>query len=77
MEKHILVIISFIKLILLKIKVRNVKFQIYEQWRVSSKPREVRWRGAAYFVYIKSKHATDSGALSFVYLKFYVSYSYF
>jgi hypothetical protein len=54
----------------------------------------MRWRGAAHFVYIKSKRATDSGAfhknnekimkrvtangaLPFVYLKFYVSHSFF
>jgi hypothetical protein len=30
LNQQILVIISFIKLILLKIRVRNVKFQIYE-----------------------------------------------
>jgi hypothetical protein len=57
--------------------VRTVKFQIYEwqraiasgvdethhcQWRVSSKPREVRWKGAARFVYIRSKRATASDA---------------
>jgi hypothetical protein len=64
------------------------------QWRVSSKPTQVRWRDAARFVYTRSKRATGSdafrknnekiikranasGALPFVYLKFYVSHFYF
>jgi hypothetical protein len=78
-----LLIIIIIKLILLKIKVRIVKFQIYEWQRATvsgafrPNPAQVRWRGIARFVYIRSKRVTASGALSFVYLKFYDSHSYF
>jgi hypothetical protein len=86
---QILVIISFIKLILLKIRVRNVKFQIYE-WQCATasgafRPNPVQV--TAHFVYLRSKRrknnetrserATASGALPFVNLKFYVSHSYF
>jgi hypothetical protein len=91
-----LVIISFIKLILLKIRVRNVKFQIYEWQRVTGngvfhyfyETRHWQWRVC--FLYIQNaqrlsislrgvwtKRATGSGALPFVYLKFYISHSYF
>jgi hypothetical protein len=50
-------------------------------------PAQVRWRGTARFVYIRSKHTTGSDAfhknnetsdaLPFIYLKFYVSHSYY
>jgi hypothetical protein len=72
-----LLLIIIIKLILLKIRVRTVKFQIYE-WQCATasgafhyfyetrhyRPNlaQVRWRGAARFVYIRSKRATGNGA---------------
>jgi hypothetical protein len=61
-----LLLIIIIKLILLKIRVRIVKFQIYEWQRATvnsvfrPNPTQVRWKGAACFVYIRSKRATDS-----------------
>jgi hypothetical protein len=47
--------------------VRTVKFQIYEWQHATASgafrpnPAQVRWRGAARFVYIRSKRATVSG----------------
>jgi hypothetical protein len=52
-ERQFLLLIIIIKLILLKIRVRTVKFQIYKWQRATGSgafrpnPAQVRWRGAA------------------------------
>jgi hypothetical protein len=60
-----LLIIIIIKLILLKIRVRTLKFQIYEWQRVTDsdvfRPNlaQVRWRSAVRFVYIKNNDISE------------------
>jgi hypothetical protein len=70
-----LVIISFIKLILLKIRVKNVKYQIYEWQRATSSDafhyfyEQDAQRSPSHLRGVWTKRATASGALPFVYLK--------
>jgi hypothetical protein len=92
----VFLIIIIIKLILLKIRVRTIKFQIYE-WQpplrtaplpvALSQTRHCQWRVClqnthmliylCLWEFIGIKRVTTSGALPFVYLKFYSCHSYF
>jgi hypothetical protein len=70
-------------IIIIKIRVRTVKFQIYEWQRAiisdafASYIYKTRSASPSHLHGFWMKRTTGSGALSFVYLKFYGSHSYF
>jgi hypothetical protein len=86
----VFLIIIITKLILLKIRISTVKFQIvvlsqtrHSQWRVPNEQWRICLQNTYMLIclclweFIEIKHVTDSDVLPLVYLKFYSSHFYF